>query len=116
MKRDECVGALHEIAMREAPQRSKCYILISTVTLCYSLRSSEGHIAELAEHMALHGDTDKPSAGMRAQAGEWARAGSMPPRQPGKRTGTEEEGERVEVLSYIVSVSGGNVLAVSPVC
>ncbi len=46
MKRDECDGALHEIPMREAPQRSKCYILISTVTLCYSLHSPEGHIME----------------------------------------------------------------------
>ena len=46
MKRDECDGALHEIPMREAPQRSKCYILISTVTLCYSLHSLEGHVAE----------------------------------------------------------------------
>lgn len=44
MKRDECGGALHEIPMREAPQRSKCYILISTVTLCYSHCSPEGHI------------------------------------------------------------------------
>lgn len=44
MKRDECDGALHEIPMREAPQRSKCYILISTVTLCCSPYSPEGHI------------------------------------------------------------------------
>jgi len=48
MKRDECDGALHEIPMREAPQRSKCYILISTVTLCYSLCSPEGHIMDRA--------------------------------------------------------------------
>lgn len=46
MKRDECDGALHEIPMREALQRSKCYILISTVTLCYSHCSPEGHIMD----------------------------------------------------------------------
>lgn len=36
MKRDECDGTLHEIPMREAPRRSKCYVLIPTVTLCSS--------------------------------------------------------------------------------
>lgn len=40
MKRDECDGTLHEIPMREAPRRSKCYVLISTVTLCFQPCSS----------------------------------------------------------------------------
>lgn len=41
MKRDECNGARREIPMREAPQCGKCYILIPTVTLCYSHNTLE---------------------------------------------------------------------------
>lgn len=71
MKRDECNGALHEIPMREVPQRSKCYILISTVTLCYSLRSPEGHITDRVMSMKHNVVTfNSPSAGMRAKTGD----------------------------------------------
>lgn len=49
MKRDECDGTLHNISMRKAPRRSKCYSLISTVTLYYSVYSTEGHIMDRVE-------------------------------------------------------------------
>lgn len=108
MKRDECDGALHEIPMREAPQRSKCYILISTVTLCYSPYSPEGHIIEY-EHTAWCGDTDNPR--MQARAGERTRAGGVPP----QRAGTEGK-KCCHTLHQSVCVREYGVLALSPVC
>lgn len=121
MKRDECGGTLHEIPMREAPQRGKCYILISTVTLCSSHNSPEGHIIERVryKHTAQCSDTDNPrAAGMQAQAGEWTSIGGMPPQQAGTRMGTEEKGQCCHTLSQCqVEVwREGAVLSVSPVC
>lgn len=110
MKRDECDGALHEIPMREAPQRSKCYILISTVTLCYSLHSPEGRAAESFEHAAQCHDTDSRGAGMWARAGDGTHAGSVPPQWAGAQR-TTARGE--DMLSYIVSVCGGGVGSVT---
>lgn len=46
MKRDECDGALHDIPMREALQRNKCYTLISTVTLILPLLPRRTHHGE----------------------------------------------------------------------
>lgn len=112
MKRDECDGALHEIPMREAPQRSKCYILISTVTLCYSLHSPEGRAAESFEHAAQCRNTDSRGAGMWARAGDGTHAGSVPPQWAGRR-GRRREGK---ICCHTSSQCVGGVLAVSPEC
>lgn len=94
MKRDECDGALHEIPMREAPQRSKCYILISTVTLCYFLYPPRRTHHRESMNTAEYRDTDDPVVGM------WEHADGMPPQQAGTGMGTEEKAEREKKCSH----------------